>query len=438
MKLFGSSGIRGLVNKDVDAKLAMAVGNSVGSLYGNIVLGHDTRASYAMLSSALTAGALLSGSRVSDAGLVPTPTLACSTKKFDCGIMVTASHNPPDYNGIKLWNPDGSSFDTAQMENVESAVLAQKLKKVGWRELRPVERHGTALREHTEKILASVERANLKVVVDCLNGATSVVTPYVLMRMGCDVITLNADPDGSFHGRTPEPTEENLEDLKSMVRGAKAHLGIAHDGDGDRVVAVDERGRYVDGDRLLALFSSVEAVKNIVIPFDSSMAIEDHLRHVTVHRCRVGDVFVSETIKRTGSDFGGEPSGTFIFPKFSMGPDGIFAAAKLVELVKKDPLSRHMARLPSYPVMKTSVSFQGSKKEKVMREVMESVEAIRSQGLEKMDGIKLIFENSWALVRFSGTEPKVRITVEARTKGAAKTTFQKVSSAVKRAVGKAR
>jgi phosphoglucosamine mutase len=437
VKLFGTSGIRGLVNKDVDAKLAMAVGNSVGSLYNDLILGYDTRASNIMLSNAIASGALLSGASIHIAGLVPTPTLAVTTSKFNCGIMVTASHNPPEYNGIKLWNPDGAAFDTSQMEKVESAILKSKIKTVNWKDIKSLRYYNGAIREHIDKILDSVERSDIKVVVDCQNGAASVVTPYLLKRLGCEVVALNSNPDGFFHGKTPEPTEENLKVLMKTVRSTGAQLGIAHDGDGDRVVAVDEKGNYVGGDKLLSLFCNIEAVKNIVVPFDASMTIENSLRHVNVHRCRVGDVYVAEMIKRTSADFGGEPSGTYIFPRHSMCPDAVYAAARLVEIVKRDKLSKLIGKLPSYPLITKSISYNASKREKIFANITKTLEGVKSRKLEKLDGTKLLFDDSWALIRFSGTEPKVRITVEAKSSKKAKEIYDKVHGAVKRGMRKA-
>jgi phosphoglucosamine mutase len=438
VKFFGSSGIRGVVNEEVDARLALAVGRSVGHFYQNVVMAHDTRASNVMLSNAIIGGAMFSGARVSTAGLVPTPTLANATSGYDCGIMITASHNPPQYNGVKLWNPDGSSFDTTQMKKIEEQIVSKNPGITNWRNIRQVETCENAVQKHIDKILSSVEPADIKVVVDCLNGTASIVTPYLLRRMGCEVITINSNPDGFFHGRTPEPTEENLGILKDFVKTTKADLGIAHDGDADRMVAVDEKGNYVDGGKLLSLFCGIEAVKSIVVPFDASMTIDDNLKHVKVNRCRVGDVYVSETIKKTGADFGGEPSGTFVFPKHSMGPDGIYAAARLAGIVKNTKLSRLIARLPSYPMIKESIQFEPKKKEKIMKAVSESLESLKSKRIEKVEGIKLIFKDAWALVRFSGTEPKIRLVVEAKNNQKVKEVHRNVLGAVKRGIRKAR
>jgi phosphoglucosamine mutase len=438
VKFFGSSGIRGIINEDIDARLALAVGNSVGHFYKSIVLGHDGRASNEILSNAILAGALFSEAKVVTTGLVPTPTLANAASGYECGIMITASHNPPQYNGIKLWNPDGSSFDTTQMEKIEERILKGTLGVGDWRNIRRIETCENAVSDHIERILSTVEPADIKVVVDCLNGAAGVITPYLLRRMGCEVIAINSDPDRFFHGRTPEPTEENLKVLKDFVKATKADLGIAHDGDADRMVAVDEKGNYVDGGKLLSLFCSIEAVKNVVIPFDASMAIDDSLKHVKVNRCRVGDVYVSETIKKTGADFGGEPSGTFIFPKHSMGPDGIYAAARLVGIVKGNKLSKLISKLPSYPTIKESIQFDPKKKEKIMKAVNKSLDSLKSKRVEKIEGTKLTFKNAWALVRFSGTEPKIRLVVEGRSPQTAKEVHKNVLAAVKRGMRRGR
>ena len=191
------------------------------------------------------------------------------------GLMVTASHNPGPYNGVKLWNPDGSAFDSAQMSDIEMLITTQRFDRKDWKEVGKGHRHEGAIESHIASILRSVPTSSAKVVLDCGNGATSTISPYVLRRMGCDVTTLNCQPDGFFPGRTPEPTEDQLSDLKEAVLRKGADLGIAHDGDGDRMVAVDDRGRFVDGDRLLALFTSEMAADGVVAPMDASMVLND-------------------------------------------------------------------------------------------------------------------------------------------------------------------
>src|SRR5207245_3991550 len=205
-------------------------------------------------------------------------------------------------------------------------------------------------------------RVELRVGVYCGCGATATITPFLLREMGCEVIAINAQADGHFPGRNAEPEEENLAALMSTVRAVEADLGIAHDGDGDRMVAVDHEGRFVGGDALLALFAKREVRQGLVVPVDASMVLEDLLPKAKVWRTRVGDVYVAAELKRRGAEFGGEPSGTWIFPKATYCPDGVYAAARLVAMVALRPLDVMVAEVPRYPVIRGSIPFDPSRR----------------------------------------------------------------------------
>src|SRR3972149_9989651 len=191
--------------------------------------------------------------------------------------MITASHNPGEYNGIKLWNPDGMAFDEDQQKEVEASLAARDWTPAGWQDTGRSSERSDLVERHRQAILRAVGSAELKVVVDCACGATANVTPYLLREMGCKVTALNAQMDGHFPGRPPEPTEENLTALTKAVQALEADLGIAHDGDGDRMVAVDAMGGYVGGGRLPAVFAKERARKGLVVPVDASAAVEDML-----------------------------------------------------------------------------------------------------------------------------------------------------------------
>ena len=197
MRLFGSSGIRGVIGDGFTIELAERIGEAVGSLHDRIVLGRDTRTSGPMVAQALVCGATAAGAEVHDAGMVSTPTLARAASKFGCGIMVTASHNPAQYNGVKLWNPDGSAFDTEQMETVEDRIDSP-LPAKGWRDVGRFHILEGAERDHIEAILDGVGGSEASVVVDCGCGAAFRVSPLTLREMGCSVLSLNAQPDGFF------------------------------------------------------------------------------------------------------------------------------------------------------------------------------------------------------------------------------------------------
>jgi phosphoglucosamine mutase len=436
MRLFGSSGIRGLANTEITVELVSKIGMVVGSLHKNVILGHDPRTSSPLMLHALTSGLLSTGCEVHVAGLVTTPTLAHAARNFSCGIMITASHNPPEYNGIKFFNPDGSGFNTQQMEEIESMMTENNIKPAAWGSIKNTTVYQNAVEDHIQSILKHIPKLNLKIVVDCGCGAASTITPFLFRRLGCQVTTLNCQPDGFFPGRKSEPSFENLSSLISAVSSLGADLGIAHDGDADRMVAVDEKGNYVGGDSLLTLFAKHEAKSSIVVPVNASMAVSEVVGDAEIHYSKVGDVFVSEMIKKHNSDFGGEPSGTWIFPAHNFCPDGIFAAARLAELVQNEHLSVQIAKLPKYPREKGTLGCPNTKKSHAMRMLLSQFSDMNPKALATDDGIRAEFEHSWVLVRPSGTEPKIRITTEAENKEEAKRMYAKIVEEVKGCVTK--
>jgi len=424
LKWFGSSGVRGVSFEDFSIELSMRIGYATGSRYRDIVIGRDGRITGQIFLSAISSAIMSMGANACDVGILPTPSLAYATRDRDCGVMITASHNPPEYNGVKLWNPDGSSFDTRQMEDIESLMMSEH-ELADWSSVGSLKTDSNAIHDHSEGILARVGESKIKVVVDCANGPASLITPYVLENMGCRVTTLNAQIDGSFPGRPAEPAEENLSALRNAVLHAHADLGIAHDGDADRMVAIDDKGRYAGGDVLLKVFAKQVGAKSIVAPIDATMVLEDWFSD-RLYRTRVGDAFVSEKVKERNADFGGEPSGTWIFPEMSLCPDGIFAAAKLVEICAKKRLSELVDSVPSLPMIKETISFKSSIRDEIISNLNEKIASVESTEVDRTDGYRLRFEDGWALIRLSGTEPKIRIAVEARTMQRAKEIMERM------------
>ena len=407
MQLFGTSGIRALFDESL-VHLALKVGLAVGKFYGNVVVGSDTRTSGDVMKHTLISGLLAAGSRCEDAGIVPTPTLALATGRFDAGVMITASHNPPQYNGIKLLNPDGSAFDSNQQKQIEEIVLSDTHSVAEWDKVKRNSICKGVVEQHVARILQDFpEDLKLKVVVDCGCGAASEVTPLLLRRLGCEVEAINCFPSG-FFPREIEPTESNLKDLMRATKEFAADIGIAHDGDGDRMMVVDERGRFVPGDKLLVIFTRALGAEEVVTTIDASMAVEE--MGFSVRRTRVGDNFVSEELKN-GGVFGGEPSGSWIFPSISLCPDGIYAAAQMVAIASHQKLSDLADNIPAYPLLRGSVSSEGVAVSSLKSRLM----AMEPSSASNVDGIKLNFNDGWLLVRASGTEPKIRLTAEAKS-----------------------
>ena len=426
MQLFGTSGIRRIADEGL-IQLAAKVGLAVGNVCRRTVVACDTRTSSEAMKHAVTSGLLAAGSRCYDAGVVPTPTLALAARGFDAGVMITASHNPPQYNGIKLLNPDGCAFDSNQTRQIEEIVLGGSFSAAPWHEIMSGDTYEEAVERHIERILQDFPSAlKLKVVLDCGCGAGAVITPHLLRKLGCDVIGINCYP-GGFFPHDVEPIEANLGDLIRVTRKLGADLGIAHDGDADRMMVVDARGRFVSGDKLMVILARAVREKEVITTIDASMAIEEMGFSIT--RTRVGDTHVSEELRK-GGDFGGEPSGSWIFPSISLCPDGIYAAALIASVASQQKLSLLVDDIPSYPLLRGSISGEGI----AMSKLEQRLRAIKPLSVSNIDGVKLSFEDGWLLVRPSGTEPKVRITAEAKSKAAVRKLYNSGIKAIQECI----
>ena len=410
MQLFGTSGIRRIADASL-LEIALKVGLALGKTHGNVIVGRDTRTSGEALKHALIAGVISAGGRCHDAGIVPTPTLAYAARNFKVGVMITASHNPPKYNGIKIFNPDGSSFVSKQQEEME-LLLSRPLSTATWEDMQEESPpYSDAINDHVSHIVEALSVAKrTRMVVDCTCGAASVITPLLLRKMGADVVGLNTHPSG-FFPHDAEPTEENLTDLMRICRELGA-VGIAHDGDADRMMAVDERGRFVPGDKLLVLLAQHIGSREVVTTVDASMAIEEQGLHTI--RTKVGDTYVSERLRSWG-DFGGEPSGAWVFPKNSLCPDGIYAAALLASIASRKSLASLADSIAQYPIIRGSVPSNGAAPDMDQMKIR-----LKARQVDSTDGNKYIFDDGWVLVRPSGTEPKIRITAEGRTEARAR------------------
>jgi len=429
--MFGTSGIRGPVGDSITADLALNVGRAVATDGAEtIVIGRDARDSGRFLADAAAAGCCECGADVIDLGMAATPTVARSITRLDAdaGIVVTASHNPPEDNGLKLWTPSGQAFDTDRRDRITEIIDGEAYEFASWDGSgeRTTERAANAA--HTAAIVDTIDNAtaemmrNLDVVVDVGNGAGS-VTADALNELGVDVTTLNAQPDGSFPSRPSEPTAETLTALCTQVSNTDADIGIAHDGDADRMVAVDETGTFVPKDVLLALFAR-QAVDRagggvVAAPVDTSLCVDDVIDPLggSVNRTKVGDVFVAEATTSDGTIFGGEPSGAWIWPEETLCPDGSLAAAKLTAIVATDgPLSEQVASVETYPIRRRSI--ETDDKAGVMERVSDEMLA-EYEDVTTLDGIRAETDTGWVLVRPSGTQPLIRITAEARSDKAA-------------------
>ncbi len=424
-KLFGTSGIRGKVKTEVTAELALNVGKSLAYYLGNkgtVILGYDTRTTNQMLDQAICAGLLEGGVNVVKIGMVPTPLVgyACEKLDADAGVMLTASHNPSQYNGIKLWNKNGMAYTSVQESEIEEIYNNKSYISVEWDEVGRLSFNNEIKGQYIDDLVNLVDiKPGLKVVIDCASGAGSEISPLVFRKAGCEVTTLNSQPDGFFPGRNPEPNADNLQNLMKTVVAVGADLGIAHDGDADRMITIDENGDISPFDSLLALISK-EFGGTVVTTVDAGICMDESMESVggKVLRTKVGDVNVAEVIIEEDATFGGEPSGTWLHPDFCMCPDGILSGLRMAELVsKKGKLSELLDAIPTYPNIREKVVCSKEAKIAIMEDMEESLASAFDdiKEINNIDGVRLTFEdNSWVLVRPSGTEDYVRVTLESK------------------------
>ncbi len=436
-RYFGSSGVRGVVGEFITTDLAMKLGLGLATQLGegsSVVIGRDTRTSGEMLERAFVSGLLSGGCNAELIGIFPTPGVAYLTNALnkDAGIMITASHNPPPYNGFKFFSKNGIAFLPEMEQRLEDVLISNSFKYSNW------ERIGT------EKIIYSTSpyfsmlsvfsfNKKWRVVLDPGCGAASVVAPLVFRNVGCDVISLNAQVDGSFPARQSEPTPENLSGLMEAVSNLDADIGIAYDGDADRMVAIDEQGNFVPSDKLLALFgwwmitkADPNKEKIIALPINTSDATDEHIRESggKVIRTKVGDVYISQALLKHNGIFGGEPIGAWIHPQYHLCPDGILSSLLLLKYLDEmdSPLSMLIQRVPERIKLRLKIECNNEQKSRVMEYVKKKLpdQFDTTDDILHLDGIRIDLKNGWILIRPSGTEPFVRITAEAKEQTNAK------------------
>jgi phosphoglucosamine mutase len=451
LNLFGTSGIRGKANTIVTTQLSLQIGQALATntKAKAILTAHDTRTTSPMLHYALTAGITACGATVLQQGTIPTPVLAYLTKqtRADVGVMITASHNPPEYNGIKPYNPDTTAYNSTQQNQIERLVRQQKFKLTTWQNIGKI----TTINEthqYVEMITGTVKlRKPWKIVLDLGNGAASRLAPRVFRELDCKVTTINAQPDGHFPGRGAEPNGKSLKPLCSIVRKLRADIGIAYDGDGDRMVTTDERGRLSPLDQIFAAFAAHkirhQQNRTVATHVEASMCVEKAVEKEggEVVRTKVGDVSIAEAIKKRKATFGGEPCGAWIHPNYHYCPDGILSSVLLLQALEEtnQKPSQFTAKIPTYPLRRQNVACPNQAKPKVMKRAYETLpEAFREATEQsKVDGLRLALSQSWLLIRPSGTEPQIRITVEATIGKRAESIMRKTTKLMEKLIKEA-
>jgi phosphomannomutase/phosphoglucomutase len=404
---FGTDGIRGILNKNFTLEEILNLGKAIGSYLEEVVVGEDTRPQNKIIKFALISGILSTGTKIIDVGVSPTPAIQYFVKNFyKGGVVITASHNPPEYTGIKFIQESGSEF-FRDMEISLKKILNTKNFKIGVGNYIISECNNF----YIENLLKHAKISKTyKVVVDCGGGATCYTTPKLLKELGCEVITINSNP-GIF-SRNPEPSPENLKLLMKVVKETDADLGIAHDGDGDRTIFIDENGNFVPGEISFAIIAKYILEKKkgkVITPVSTSKCVEDVVKETggRIIYTKVGAPVIEEVILKENAILGGEENGGIIYPDWLNARDGGMTIVKMLEILEDRKLSELINEIPKYYTIKHKIPYKEGIIEKLKEKYPES---------DFTDGIKIFFEDGWVLVRKSGTEPIYRIFSEAKTK----------------------
>ncbi len=437
-RLFGTNGVRGIIGSDMNPDLALSIGLALGSMRkGRIAVGRDTRTSGPALAGALKAGLLATGCDVTDCGVLPTPALQFLVRaQFDAGAVITASHNPPEYNGVKIIEPDGTEMGDEQTVLLEDRLFGRHFDLAPWNGVGREHAAPDLVQEYIDAVVGRFPAGigtGLTIVVDPGCGAACYTTPEILTRLGCRVLTINGSMDGRFPGRLPEPSPDGLSPLCDLVRASGADFGVAHDGDADRAVFIDENGRYINENQEFALIADRicrETKGTVVTPVSTSLLVETIARRhgCTICYTPVGSIYVARTMldlqaKGVPVAFGGEGNGGMIYPSHQYCRDGGMTAAMMVAILAGSgrPLSSLIDDLPEFTLI--AGKFRVDDPAALIAAIEDGYAA---EALDRTDGIRINRKDSWALVRPSGTEPLVRIIVESPDAGTARHFYDEI------------
>ena len=429
-RLFGTNGVRGIYGRGLTLPLVIDLTYSLATYFktGPIVVGFDGRNSSPILSNIVSAVLNSGGLDVMMAGQIPTPCLqfAAKTKKLRGGIMITASHNPPEYNGIKPCAEDGVEIPREDELKVEEIFYNRQFSKIDQTNKTFADQN--IVNEYMDKALSlidveKIQSKSFKVVMDLGNGVQTMVAPYLLKKLGCEVFTLNSNIDGDFPGRGPEPTVDNLTSLSNMVRDLHADFGVAYDGDGDRSLFCDEKGIIHPGDKTAAvlvkyLIKEKHNGAEIICPLNTTLNVQlvaDEGNSNIVYT-KVGSVEVSREMIKRNALIGLEENGGFMYGKLNQVRDGAMTTGLVLDMLanfstankSSNPFSEIIGSLKKIAQFKTK--FKCSSKEVANKIVTKCLEHGSPKKIEKLDGAKIwIDDESWIMVRPSGTEPLVRM-----------------------------
>lgn len=420
--IFRAYDIRGIYKEDINEELFKKIGFVLGKEKEKFIVGNDIRKSGRKLAQALIEGLFSAKARVIYSGTTSLgETLFAGLKlKSNKTLFVTASHLPPEWNGLKIYYGDGDPFSEREIEELKNKVISIKEEKI------------VSVKQDFEKIsvkeeysnfllnkFSGIQDNNLKIVIDCGNGSMSLATPEIFRKLGFEVEELYCQPDPNFPNRTSEPTLESTKDLREKVKKGKADFGVAFDGDGDRAIIIDDKGRYLRGDQVGIIIARfiLKSSKNkkIVATLPCTMALEKELKGADIIRVPVGHTFLISNCKTKKAIFGMEESGHFCLPQYFLFDDAILVPLKVAELILKEnkKLSQIIKGIKIYPFEELKFVCPDEIKFRLIDDIAQKF--IRKyKKVNSIDGVKVDFNYGWIMIRASNTSPNIRLYVEAQ------------------------
>ena len=434
MRLFGTDGVRGIPGKDLTNELAFQLGRSAAyelkdDKKNTIVIGRDTRLSGDILEKAIVKGICFAGVNAIGVEVIPTPAISFLTRKLNCcgGVVISASHNPSEYNGIKFFDKDGVKLNDGLEKRIEDNLEREESDKKG--NFRIEKLANEKYEQHLHEVI-NVKLEGINVALDCANGSTYITAPEMYKRLGASVIDFACEPDGNNINESCGSTKPEL--LEDNVIKSNADIGFAYDGDGDRVIAVDEKGEHVDGDFIMAicaidmkergLLKNNMVVTTVMTNLGFHQAMEKH--NIKVLQTPVGDKYVLDKMREVGASLGGEQSGHIIFLEYGPTGDGILTSIELVDIIKRKnkPLSLLKKSMKRLPQILINVVVEDKAKLKDSKIVWQEVKTVEEE----------LKDRGRILVRPSGTESLVRVMIESDDKDHANETAKRVADVIKK------
>jgi phosphomannomutase len=423
------SGVRGIVGDGLTSQNVMQFAQAFGNYLGNgeVVVGRDSRVTGTMFKHAVFAGLMAAGCDIIDIGMCSTPTAQMAVEKLKArgGIVITASHNPIQWNALKLLDSTGMFLDETQGNKVIKIVEDGDFQNVQWDQVGKIESYENATEDHLKAILkldmissGLIAKKKFKVVIDCVNGAGGTILPSLMQKLGCNTVFMNEETTGLFP-RSPEPLPENLKDLCEKVISEKADIGFAVDPDVDRLAIVSEKGKPLGEEYTLVLAIKYMLKKMdgpIVVNASVTQAVDDLAKkyNTEVIRTKVGEIHVAKKMKQVRAVIGGEGNGGVILPELHLGRDAPLGIALILQQLAeyKGTISELHQFLPQYFQSKNRIEINDMDVSAIMDFI---VKKHKKENIDKTDGVKFLWKDHWVHIRPSNTEPIIRIYSEARS-----------------------